>query len=116
MQKSESKNTFLAFIGRSGGGLLISLVLIIGVVFLLLPREAGSSAYSEEERAGALCSSLGGVGECSVALCMRDGEVVSAAILCEGADSPTVEASVKELISSLYGIGYNKISVLKLSD
>ena len=117
MQKSVSENTFLSFIKKNKASLIFILILLIGVLLLCLPRsDAPSGSSDEEERVANLCSAIEGVGECSVLLNIKEGEVISAAVLCRGADSPTVEANIKKLISSLYGIGYNKVTVLKLSE
>ena len=83
---------------------------------MLIPTASTEKARDEESRVSELCSGVDGVGRCSVVLNLQDGSVVSAAVLCDGADSPRVESDLKELISSLYGIGYNRISVLKLSE
>ncbi len=117
MQKSASENTFMSFIKKNKTALIFILILLIGVLLLCLPRgEESEKTQNEEERVALLCSGIEGVGECSVLLNIKEGEVASAAILCEGADSSEVEANIKKLISSLYGIGYNKITVLKLSE
>ncbi len=97
------------------------------VLFLLLfPKscegEEKTEAKSEEEaRIEALCSAVEGVGECRVMVTYeksngRDEErsVYSVAVICEGADSVAVRARLTELITSLYGIGSNRVSVIKL--
>lgn len=116
MQKSASENTFVSYIKKNRTAFIFILILLIGILLLCLPSSEKTNEPSEEKRVEALCSGIEGVGECSVLLNITEGEVVSAAILCEGADSPDVEANIKKLISSLYGIGYNKVAVLKLSE
>ena len=116
MRKSASENTFISFIKKNKTALILILIILIGILLLCLPSNKLSGGESEEKRLAELCSAIDGVGECSVLLNMKDGEVVSVAILCEGADSSEVEADIKELVSSLYGIGYNKVTVLKLSE
>ena len=70
-----------------------------------------------EAQLSELCSSIDGVGRCRVALTFGEGEEVYAvAVLCDGAENAKVRSKVCELISSLYGIGYNRISVLKISE
>ena len=41
-------------------------------------------------------------------------EVFSVAVICEGADDVSVRARLTELITSLYGIGANRVSIVKL--
>ena len=94
-------------------------VLILGVVLLAV----GVLGQGESERVDAaqdgelssMCSSLVGVGECRVMVTYDDGgEVYAVAVLCEGAESDVVKGRIYELVGSLYGIGTNRIAVLKL--
>ena len=116
MQRSVSEILFLPFIKKNKATAVVALLLLLGVLFMLLPSGGTDDRPSEESRVAELCCGIRGVGRCSVMLNMKEGEVISAAVLCDGADSPAVESDLKELISSLYGIGYNRISVLKLSE
>ena len=63
-----------------------------------------------------MCSMTEGVGECRVMITYSaDGKsVYGVAVLCEGAESPEVRANVTELLASLFGIGANRISILKI--
>ena len=117
MQRSASENTFLSFLRKNKSALVFILIFIFGILILVFAQSAEptSVSRSEEERIEELCSGIAGVGECEVFLNIKDGQVVAVAILCDGADSSRTEADVKRFISSLYGIGYNKITVLKLS-
>ena len=116
MQKSVSENLLIPFIKNNKTILFLALLLILGVLLMLAPVNDVKNEVDEETRVSELCSGIYGVGRCSVMLNIKEGEVVSAAVLCDGADSSLVESDIKELISSLYGIGYNRISVLKLSE
>lgn len=69
-----------------------------------------------EERTEQLCSAVEGVGECDVMITYGEGgEVYAVAVLCDGAERASVRRSITELASSLFGIGTNRISVLKKS-
>ena len=70
----------------------------------------------EEERLTELCSEIEGVGECHVMITLSSDSkrVESAAIVCQGADSVTVRHGLVELITSLYGIGSNRVSISKM--
>lgn len=107
------------------------LVFALGVtalaVFLIF---FGAAEKTEEEQATAsdtraeieaLCSSVEGVGKCRVTVVFEpDGvtgdeeRVYSVAVVCEGGDSIYVRARLIELITTLYGIGSNRVSVMKL--
>ena len=78
----------------------------------------------------AVCSSIKGVGRCEVVVTFSRGaentykgaslieskppEVMGVSVICEGADSDEVRADVVGMMSSLFGIGKNRISVMKL--
>lgn len=113
MRKSVSESLLLPFIKKNKTVITLALLLLLGVILMLIPTGSAEGARDEEARACEMCSAVAGVGRCSVMLGIKDGEVVSAAVLCDGADSPSVESQIKELISSLYGIGYNRIAVIK---
>lgn len=117
MQKSASENTFLSFLRKNKSASALIFIFFLGILLLVFAQsgETSTATSSEEERIEELCSGISGVGECEVFLNIKDGDVVAVAILCDGADSPRTEADIKSFISSLYGIGYNKITVLKLS-
>lgn len=118
--KLKSDKRILDFL-RGVGKTRILLLLFLGILLLLL---SGAFMGSEvavidgpEAQLSELCSSLEGVGRCRVALTFGEGEEVYAvAVLCDGAENAKVRSKVCELISSLYGIGYNRISVLKISE
>ena len=116
MPRSESENLLVPFIKKNKGTLLLALLLLLGILLMLLPTASADEPVDEERRMSELCAELSGVGRCTVMLNKNEGEVVSAAVLCDGADSPEVELELKELLSTLLGIGYNRISVLKLSE
>ena len=63
-----------------------------------------------------VCSMVEGVGRCRVMINYTEsGEVGAVAVLCDGADRTEVRSRLVGLISSLYGIGTHRISVLKIS-
>ena len=93
----------------------------VSLILLMGPLSEGSGGESDpptgEESLAELCSSVAGVGRCRVMIVRDSEEEVSAvAVLCEGAESVSVREEILELISSLYGIGTNRITVLKISD
>ena len=78
----------------------------------------------------AVCSSIKGVGRCEVIVTFSRGaentykgatlieskppEVMGVSVICEGADSDEVRADIVGMMASLFGIGKNRISVMKL--
>lgn len=115
----KSESGFLDFL-RSGKSLVrVGAVLAFGVLLILLGSVSFGSKDAEatpEEELAEMCSATDGVGESRVMITYGDGgEVYGVAVLCEGAESPEVRARIVRLIGSLYGIGANRISVLKIS-
>lgn len=84
-----------------------------------------------EKELAELCSSIDGVGKCTVKLSFSQGEesiykggqivktnppvVLGAAVVCRGADSAAVRRAVTELLTSLLNIPTNRIAILKLN-
>ena len=44
----------------------------------------------------------------------RGEEVYAVAVVCEGADSTAVRSDITELLTSIYGIGANRVEILPL--
>ena len=104
-----------------GGGRLVALVavFILGIGMIILGRAGASDEVADatlSESVAQLCSMIEGVGECRVMLTeSEEGEVLSAAILCDGGDRVEVRAALTDMISELFGIGTNRISIHKLA-
>ena len=123
-----SDRDFLAFLkdflrGKRLAMLLLVVLVIIGVT-VIGNRDYTEANINETEPSdeGAelerLLSKIDGVGECHVTVVL-DGEedatrVYSVAVVCDGGDSVRVRAAVTELVTSLYGIGANRVSIFKL--
>ena len=117
MQRSASENLFFGYLKKNRALLPLVLLVAVGILFIIISGFGGEERpASEEDRLAEVCSGIEGVGRCSVVLNMKDGEVVSCAVLCDGGDSLAVRGEIKSLVSSLYGIGYNRISVFKISE
>lgn len=118
--KSKSDRAFFDFLltNKKSGAWI---VLILGGALIFLSFFFSGSEPHSEEPVGIeaelveLCSSVEGVGRCEVMITYTDsGEVYAVAVLSEGADSVSVRAALTELISSLFGIGANRITILKI--
>lgn len=118
---------FFGFL-KSQKNIKVAALLLAGVLLIFLGTLGGarsgggdnaqsSSAQGTEERVGYMCSLADGVGRCEVMLTYsQSGEVESALVLCEGADSASVRSRVVSMVSTLFGIGTNRIEVVKISE
>ena len=84
-----------------------------------------------EGKISALCSSVEGVGKCKVFITFSTGEekiyragtlietkppsVLGVTVICRGADSEEVRYALIEMLTALFGIGSNRIAILKLN-
>ncbi len=93
---------------------ILAVLLLIGGLFL----EGGSERAAEtSDTLAELCRQIDGVGRCETLINRDDdGRVLAVAVVCDGAESLSVKEDLYKLISSLYGVGYNRISVLKFSE
>ena len=112
--------------GDYRGMLTVALLFGLGILLIFFGMgESGTeaAAVGTEESIEAVCSAIEGVGGCRVLISYeRDGirgsereVIVGIAVVCEGGDSDSVRRRVTEVLSSLYGIGTNRIRVEKLS-
>ena len=108
---SDNLKSFL----KSGSHIRIALVFLLGIAVIMFSGLGGGTPQSSDRgELSSLLSSVEGVGECEVMLSYGEsGEVVAVAVICEGADSIFVRSSLTDLIGSLYGIGSNRISIVK---
>ena len=122
MLKLKSDKSFVEFLKANGNLLRVGVILALGVALIIIGSLAGAdkndpeTTYGLEDRLAEMCSEIEGVGECRVMITYsEDGErVYAVAVLCDGGDSVAVREKVTELIGSLFGIGSNRISVLKI--
>ncbi len=122
MSKSRSDKIFSDFLKKGIPWLKIAMIAIGAILVMasFAPKEAASEA-SEEDRIAELCSRIDGVGDVRVMITYTEKnnyfssterEVSAVAVVCEGADDIVVVSKIKKLISSMYGIGTNRISVI----
>ncbi len=121
----------LIIIGLVVFGLLLSLT--FGGEEKSAEVEGSLEEYKEKTEAELekLCSSLDGVGKCTVTLSFSKGaestyksgkltetrppKILGVAIACRGADSPRVRQALSELFTSLFDIPTNRVAILKLN-
>ena len=105
---------FLGFLKKKGGLWILVLVVSVGL-FLLVFFSGGEQVESDgATEISELCSSVEGVGECRVMITYEGGEPVGIVVVCRGGDSVQVRHRLYEMLSALYGIGANRISVEKM--
>ena len=106
-----------AFIGKNGGLVRLVAAFLFGLAIILFAGgffAPGEDRSSEKEELSELFSEVFGVGECEVLISYGEsGEVMAVAVICEGADSASVRKTLVDMIGALYGIGANRISVVK---
>jgi hypothetical protein len=103
------------FIDEKRGKLLPLLIIPIAVLLIVFgSSESQSAEPSPEDELAAVCSEIEGVGECRVMVTYKDGEVYAVAVICRGADDIKTKERIVELITSVYGIGSNRVTVHKL--
>ena len=123
----------------------LSAVIILIAVGIMLVAVSGASEESGgkqeislaeykaelEDELENMCSSIKGVGKCRVMLTFERGEentykgsslveskpprVLGVSVVCRGADSPEIKRALVDMLSALFDIGTNRISVLKLN-
>lgn len=129
----QRKNLMLILIAALGVGLVAASLFTGGA-----KTDTKNTADSLEEyrlnlegELAELCSAVYGVGRCRVRVSFSSGfryeykgsalteklppEIDGVTVLCDGADSSEVRKEISSLISALYGIGHNRVCVLKLS-
>ena len=119
--KLKYDNHVKEFINK-GGAKKIFPILLLGIALLIFAAMQGGEAeevsdIGEEAALAEMCSSIDGVGRSVVMITYAEGgeSVFAVAVLCEGAESLRVRERLTDMIGSLYGIGANRISVLKIA-
>ena len=121
-----SNNRFLKLIKKNAAVVKIGVFLFLGLTLILFGAVGGGEKrgeveeLSEEESLERICASVVGVGECRVIIgytpTSRSSEkrVESVCVVCRGASSVKVRERLTELLSSLYGIGSNRIYIAQM--
>ena len=110
---------------------LIKPIAIAAVGILLIIISMGGSggetdSYAEDDltkEVREFCEAIDGVGECKVMIYYKneaysrsdEKTVDSVVIVCRGADSVEIRKSLTEMLSSLFGIGANRIRIEKMA-
>lgn len=111
--KSEIKEFFRS--GKHGGVILLAVTVSVLLIVFGGGEKEKETVKGAEDELREVCSMVEGVGECRVMITYKDNEVYAVAVICEGAGDPKTEMRIVDLITSLYGIGSNRVSVKPLS-
>ena len=115
----KSDFSFLTFIKKQDKGFIILIIGAIALALLLISssnkKSVEKTEIDEATRLEELCSQIEGVGECRVMVTYKSGEVYAVAVICKGAESPKVRERLTDLITSMYGIGANRVTVQPMS-
>ena len=106
-------------------------LLLVGIVLIVIslygaPRETDVASVGDAEALETILSEVEGVGRCRVLISYESKEtgyyaksserrVYAVIVVCRGAKSAKVESRVRDAVSSLYGIGYNRVTVLEMN-
>ncbi len=111
----KSDFSFISFIKKQDKKIIILIVGALALAILLFPasnkKAEEEATLDEAARLEELCSEIDGVGECRVMVTYREGEIYAVAVICRGADNPKVRERLTDLITSMYGIGANRVSI-----
>ena len=105
---------FLGFLKKKGGLWILVLAVSVGLFLLVYVSGSEQDVSDETSEISELCSSVEGVGECRVMITYEGGEPVGIVVVCRGGDSVQVRHRLYEMLSALYGIGANRISIEKM--
>ena len=135
-------NSITAFLPKNRKSVFIVILLVLGIVLSLAfgaksekteadPESLAAYKAQLERELEGLCSSIDGVGKCTVTLSFSKGaesiyksgklteskppRVLGVAVACRGAGSVKVRDSLTELFTSLFDIPTNRIAILKLN-
>ncbi len=126
----KNKKTVI-IIGLVVFGLLLSLLFGGGEEKSEEPETLTEYKLMMEAELEKLCSSVDGVGKCTVTVSFSKGaestyksgkltetkppKILGVAVACRGADSPKVRQALCELFTSLFDIPSNRVAILKLN-
>ena len=103
--------------------LISAAAIILGLLLVSTASQENSAATDRNEaHLEEFLESVKGVGECRVIITYKpksssyskNEEVYAVAVACRGATKRGIEAEIVELVSSLYGIGTNRVKVFLL--
>ena len=119
--KSSSDRGITSLLSSISGSSRIIILLLFGLALIIIGGiggSGGSTDVDEEERLSEVCSMMDGVGECHVMITYSatdPSRVYGVLVLCDGAEQVSVREKIICAISSLYGIGANRVEIQKIN-
>ena len=132
-----------ALLKKNKKGVIVIALLLLGALLLFASsaKSGGDGGEKEmtldeykaalEAELASICSDVRGVGACRVFITFERGEqnsykgsvlieskppkVQGVTVVCRGADTARVRSEITEMICALFGIGANRVAVLKLN-
>ena len=136
---------FLAYVKENKKAFMIILLVCLGLLLVSVAASHGESEKSTVKEAetldeyreklegelASLCGGVSGVGKCRVFITFDKGaqntykngvlteskppHVSGVTVVCEGGESDKVKSSLTNMITALFGIGSNRVAILKLN-
>jgi hypothetical protein len=94
--------------------LLVAFLLLLGGLGV---GEKDGDDRGLEERVAEMCALTEGVGECRAMITYTpEGEVYAVLLLCDGGDYPLVREKLTSMMCALFGVGANRVEILKIKE
>ncbi len=135
---------FILYLKKNKKAKIIILLVAAGMLLILFSSVFGGEKKAKTEdmtldeyrvrleaEISDICTDVEGVGKCRVYITLERGtqnvykgsavietkppRVLGVTVVCRGADSPAVRADLTEMLTALFDIGSNRVSVLKLN-
>ncbi len=134
-------NKFITYFKEDKKRLILLFAAFVGIILIFVPSFGSEKETKDdltlyeykaelEKELSDLCSSVKGAGKCIVRVTFAEGEsfeykgsnitasyppkVAGVAVICEGAERDSVKTEITKCMVSLFGIGSNRVSVLKM--
>lgn len=123
------KERILSFIKEKRAYIKPLVIGLIGIVIIFATAGGGggSTDYTEDDltrQVREFCEAIDGVGECRVIISYERGSdgyfssgekrVMAVAVACRGASSARVREALTDLLTTVFEIGANRVSIFKL--
>lgn len=113
--------SFKDFLKTKGRKAPLMIVALLAALLILLGGlgvgERNDGKAELEERVAEMCAMTEGVGDCRVMITYTpDGEVYAVALLCQGGDSAPVREKLTSMMCALFGVGSNRVEILKIKE
>ena len=123
------KERIISFIKEKRAYIKPLAIALVGIVIIFAAAGGGkdSESYAEDDltrQVREFCEAIDGVGECRVIISYEPGSggyfssgekrVLAVAVACRGASSARVREALTDLLTTVFEIGANRVSIFKL--